>query len=232
MKAFKIAFSAIGIFMLFACVYSSIGTYQFIQQSATTTGEVLKIDSYVATSDGSSHYMYRPIVGFIANGQGYSFVSSMSSSSPAYSVGERVEVIYDPENPGRSGQIKGFFSQWIFSIISALMGITFSAVGLGMTWYGIANRRKAEQLMREGQPVLAKIESIGHNTRFSFNGRNPYQITAQWQNPQTSQIHIFKSDNIWFDPSAYIDGDDVPVLIDKNNPKRYHVDLSFLPKTA
>ncbi|MNC77488.1 hypothetical protein D3C75_1294550 [compost metagenome] len=57
-------------------------------------------------------------------------------------------------------------------------------------------------------------------------------IRSQWLNPRTSEVHLFESDNIWFDPSDYLKDESISVFIDKKNPKKYHVDISFLPKIA
>ena len=57
-------------------------------------------------------------------------------------------------------------------------------------------------------------------------------IVSQWQNPATSKLHIFESDNIWFDPTDFIKTDKIKVWIDRKNPKKYMVDLSFLPEVA
>ncbi|MNH47046.1 hypothetical protein D3C79_1101060 [compost metagenome] len=70
------------------------------------------------------------------------------------------------------------------------------------------------------------------NTRISVNGRHPYVIRSQWLNPRTSEVHLFESDNIWFDPSDYLKDESISVFIDKKNPKKYHVDITFLPKIA
>jgi hypothetical protein len=66
----------------------------------------------------------------------------------------------------------------------------------------------------------------------SVNDRHPFQIVTQWQNPSTSEIHVFESDNIWYDPSEFITNQRITVYIEKENPKKYWVDLSFLPKMA
>lgn len=45
-------------------------------------------------------------------------------------------------------------------------------------------------------------------------------------------MHVFVSDCIWFDPTDHIDTDELTVLIDKDSPKKYYVDISFLPEVA
>ncbi|MCD9031136.1 hypothetical protein LDO32_05250 [Luteimonas sp. Y-2-2-4F] len=62
--------------------------------------------------------------------------------------------------------------------------------------------------------------------------RLPFRIVSQWRDPSTAKIHVFTSDDIWFDPTAYVDRARIPVLIDRRDPGRYLVDLSFLPQRA
>ena len=45
-------------------------------------------------------------------------------------------------------------------------------------------------------------------------------------------MHVFESDNVWFDPTSYVKGRKITVFIENDNPKKYLVDLSFLPKLA
>ena len=92
--------------------------------------------------------------------------------------------------------------------------------------------KMVEDLKKNGTRVNAEFQSVQLNTTLKVNGRNPYQILAQWQNPTTTEIHIFNSDNLWFDPTDYIKSDVIEVLVDMQNPKKYHVDTSFLPKIA
>jgi hypothetical protein len=81
-------------------------------------------------------------------------------------------------------------------------------------------------------PIEASIQSVGINTDVSVNGRNPFRIVAQWQDPATSQVYVFESHNIWFDPSSYIKQKAIRVFVDKANPGKYYVDVSFLPQLA
>ena len=57
-------------------------------------------------------------------------------------------------------------------------------------------------------------------------------LITQWQNPATSEVHVFKSNNIWFDPSSYIHTDTITVFCEKDDLSEYYVDISFLPKLA
>ena len=63
-------------------------------------------------------------------------------------------------------------------------------------------------------------------------GRRAYRIVSHWQDPVSGNLHVFRSDDIWFDPSDYIDRDQITVRIDPRDPKNYHVDIGFLPELA
>lgn len=70
------------------------------------------------------------------------------------------------------------------------------------------------------------------DTSWKQNGRSPYRIHAQWQDPASRQIYVFRSDAIWYDPSDYIPEGDITVYVERGNPSRYYVDTSFLPPLA
>jgi len=45
-------------------------------------------------------------------------------------------------------------------------------------------------------------------------------------------LYIFRSENLWFDPSDHVTQEKIPVLVDEANMKKYWVDTTFLPKLA
>jgi hypothetical protein len=77
-----------------------------------------------------------------------------------------------------------------------------------------------------------EFQSVQQNSSYKRNGRSPFNVYAQWRNPATGEIHVFRSENLWFDPSPYLKGNAIRVLMERGNPRRYHLDLSFLPKMA
>lgn len=68
------------------------------------------------------------------------------------------------------------------------------------------------------------------DTSIKVNNRSPWALTAQWQHPTTGDIHTFQSAAIWFDPTDHVNRETLDVLVDADNPTRYRVDISFLPK--
>jgi hypothetical protein len=164
-------------------------------------------------------------------GNEITFTTSSSSNPPSYSVGENVEVLYNPK-ASNDAKIKGFYSLWLGTIILGAFGVVLLIIGASMF---IANKKKSAllaHLQQNGRRINTDFQSVGINTSLAVNGRNPFQIISQWQNPTTSKLHIFTSENIWFDPKNYIKSNEISVLIDIKNPKKYWVDISFLPEIA
>ena len=185
-----------------------------------------------SSSSSTSSYTYKPEVEFkTPNGKRIEFTSSSGTNPPSYSKGEVIEIFYDESLP-QNAKINGFFSLWGGAIILGLMGIIFTLIGTSIFLTKHLKSKKIEFLKRNGTPIQAKFQSVGRNRMVAVNKRNPYQIYVQWKNPMTSKRHIFKSENIWFDPTDLINTDEITVLIERNNPKKYYVDTSFLPKLA
>ncbi len=227
-KLISILFSLIGIGMLIGTYFITQSTLDFTAEAQLTEGQVIK--NVQRRSEDS--YTYYPVVAFIApDGRQIQFMSSTGSKPPSYDVGERVEVLYRPDNI-EDARINSFFSLWFGSIIFGIMGSVFFFIGAGLAFFGMRNKRRNAQLKTMGTPINPQICNVELNESYSANGQHPYRIISQWQNPASGKIHVFLSDNIWFDPSDYIKTDSIKVFIDSNNPKNYIVDLSFLPELA
>ncbi|SDX72923.1 DUF3592 domain-containing protein [Marinobacter mobilis] len=224
----KYVFSVIGIAMLVGASLLYNNTSDFLTRAVSAQGQVVDL----VLSRSSDTTTYYPVVVFRdASGRQVEFKSNSGTNPPSYTRGERVEVLYEPGEP-EAARINGFFSLWGAAIIVGGLGLVFGLVGFGMTVYGLLHQRGKAFLQKHGVRILTAFQGVELNTGFEVNGRNPYRIVAQWQHPETGNIHRFVSDNLWFDPSDYITSDTVPVLIDESNPKKYWMDTSFLPKLA
>jgi hypothetical protein len=231
---FKYLFTTIGIAMLLGTYYISESTISFISEAVKTEGTVVRLDaSWAGSSNFSQHSrIYRPVVRFTdQNGSQHEFISSSGSNPPSYPEGEKVELLYLPAEP-ESAQINDFFSLWAGSIILGGLGGVFFVIGAGIFLVPMLKGKKNDFLREQGTPIETEFQSVALNRAVAVNGNCPFQVVTQWKNPATSEIHIFKSDNLWYDPSQYIRNKWIRVFIDRNNPKRYYVDLSFLPKLA
>ncbi len=224
----KYVFTLVGLAMLAGAFYFYKDTTSFLETATRTEGIVIEL---VRTrSDGSD--MYKPVVQFVEqNGKAIEFTSSTSSNPPSYSVEEKVGVWYDPAKPEHA-EIDGFFSLWGISAIFGGLGAIFFLIGSGIILATTIKSRKHEYLRLHGTPIETDLQSVQLNTSFTVNGKHPYKVSTQWFNPFTSEVHVFESDNLWFDPASYVKDRKITVFIENDNPKKYFVDLSFLPKLA
>ena len=238
MSFIKYIIAAVGVALLGGAYLAFSSTQDILKTAVSTQGTVIELvrsrssSSSSSSSLSDSDYTYAPVVEFeTQDGRRVEFKSSTSSNPPSYSRGEKVEVLYQETFP-ENAKIQGFFSLWGLSMIVGIFGLILSLIGFGIIFSSIKKSKKIKALKDSGTRVNAEVQSVGLNTSLKVNGRHPFQIIAQWQNPTTTKIHIFKSDNIWFDPEEYVKGNMVDVLIEPDNPKVYHVDTSFLPEVA
>ncbi len=224
----KYAFTVIGLGILFGAFSLYTNTQDFLKNALTTNGTVVELIS----SRSSDSTIYRPVVEFkTQDDKLIEFISSSGSNPSSYSKGEIVEVLYQKSSPEQA-KISGFFSLWSGPVILGGLGTVFFIVGFSIIFFGNLKDKKIKYLKRNGIPVRAKFQSVEINDSLEVNDRNPYQICVQWKNPTTSELHVFNSENIWFDPTVHISNEEITVLIERNNPKKYYVDISFLPKVA
>jgi hypothetical protein len=230
----KYVFSAIGIAMLAGALFWVQNIRSFLAQASTAQGTVIELVHSRSSSSSSSNSSgtWAPVVRFVtANGEKIEFTSGTSSNPPGYSQGESVEVLYDAGKP-RDARINGFGSLWLGPMIFGGLGSIFFLIGGGIILFSVLHGRKEEYLKQNGTRILTTFQSVELNTSLAVNGRHPFRVFTQWTNPTTSEIHVFASDNLWFDPSPHINNRAITVFIEPGNPKKYYVDLSFLPKLA
>ncbi len=233
MKVFKIVgsiFAPIGLIFLVVGVMIYQGTQSFLSQSKSAEGEV--IDLVMGTSNSSGSRSSYPVVRFKSDdGQVVTFQGSMGSSPPDFHVGERVTVRYHVENP-HDARIESFVQLWLLPMVFGGLGLIFSSIGISFWAVVLASSRKKKWLRAHGQIVHAKINSVSLDTSLRVNGQHPYRIYAQRLDSMHNTVHVFKSDPIWYDPESHIHQKTVPVYIDPANPKKYLMDVSFLPSSS
>ncbi len=94
-----------GVYMLYVSV-------QLETKGKITEGIVVEMDA--STTDGST--TYSPIIEFEANSETHSFKGNISSNPPQYSIGDRVDVRFDPGNPD-TAQIDNSSERWLTPLI-------------------------------------------------------------------------------------------------------------------
>jgi uncharacterized protein DUF3592 len=232
MKKFgKFAWISLGIgaLMLFIALVLWNKTRSFVARAASAQGVVTEL-IVVRDKDGGSD-TYKPAVQFTTpEGQEVNFTSSFSSRPPAYDVGEAVPVLYIPGH-AEEARLKGFGSLWLGPTILAGLGAVFGLIGGSILYAGRMGEKKRDYLMAYGNSIQTDYQGVDRNTSLKVNGRSPWRITSQYLDPTTNKLRIFHSENLWFDPTNFIKTRQLTVLVDPKDPKRYHMDTSFLPET-
>ena len=225
----KYAFTLVGLTMLAGALYWFQTTRAFVAAAALAQGIVIDLEA--SRSDNST--TWRPVVRFnLPEGRAIQFSSNVSSNPPSYRKGEQVEVLYQPSQPDKA-KINSFGPLWGGPLIVGGLGAVFFLIGAGILVFTRVKAQRDEYLKEHGTPIRTRFQNVELNPAIRVNGSCPFRIVTQWQNPATSEVHLFHSNNLWFDPSQYLGpGQDVTVFIEPGNPKKYFVDLSFLPKLA
>lgn len=100
--------------LLFALIGIGFGVYSvaFAVGCAEAPGTVVRM---------VGKEMRRPIVEYDVQGKQFTVEGAVSSSPPAYSVGEEVTVLYRPDDPSVA-RINSFTECWLFPLRSAAVG--------------------------------------------------------------------------------------------------------------
>lgn len=221
-------FLVVGLSMFAGAAYWIFHTEQFVRGAKSAQGQVIKLE-HSRSSNSTSYY---PVVRFrTGSGQEITFRSSFGSNPPSHRVGEAVIVMYSESTPN-DARIHSFLSLWLGPTIVGGIGSVFALIAAGILYWRRRAAELAQYLRRHGTPIQTDFQNVELNTRLRVNGRHPWRIVTQWKNPSTGELHLFHSDNLWFDPTSYISTKQLVVFLDRNNPKRYHMDVSFLPKLA
>ncbi|BAT54012.1 hypothetical protein NOS3756_29760 [Nostoc sp. NIES-3756] len=104
-------------------INSSVGTVK-------TQGTVIDFERVKSVdSEGHSHEYYYPIVSFTpSSGKTTTFESRTGSYPPAFSKGQQVEIVYNPQQPS-SAMIYSWFDLWFLPTMFTGMGSIFALIG-------------------------------------------------------------------------------------------------------
>ncbi len=205
--------------------YTWYSTKSFTDKAVRTSGKVVDI---LASRGSKGGLTYKPVVMYAdASGTQHRYIPAFSSNPPAYEAGETLTICYDPNDPDKA-RIAGL-GEYTGALILGGMGLVFSLIGAGYYTYVIVKRRRDAWLQHHGRQIKADFIEVKIARSVRVNNENPFYLLCEWKDPLTKKKHRFKSNFIWYDPTAYMhDRKQLEVLIDPDNPGRYQVDISFL----
>lgn len=216
-------FFPIGLVLVAVALYFIQADRKLAQAGGRAEGTVIEI---VHARGTSGKIVYRPLVEFRTPGrERQEFANDVSSSLPGYGRGERVQVLFDPDNPA-DAKIDSFMERFFIPSIFGLVGSIFTIVGGGNLFTVWRRQRVIDGLRQAGRRIEAGVIGCERDTGLKINGRHPFRVHAQEFHPATGKLASFSSEPIWVDLSKVLAGKSVPVLIDPADPKRHYVDLS------
>lgn len=218
-------FAVIGLLMLMGGSYFYLSGYSQEKSGIVVTGQIIDLSVH-RSDDGAS---YCPVVKYTDGQEEYVMESSYCSSGYRNAQGDDIDVIYQPGNPDNA-VIHSFGGLYGGAVILLGMGAVFALVGTLPLIIMYLRSKSGQRLLREGMPVKARFSEVILNTTININGRSPFQIVAQMHDTAANTVKLYYSHNIAFDPSPFINQEFVTVYVDKKNPDKYYMDISFLPK--
>ena len=118
---------AIAVIVLLISLFVYHHSQKFIQSASRAQGTVTRL---VKKSDGSDSDSSYPVYTFEdSQGKQHEIYSSSGSYPPAYSVGEKVTVLYQPDDP-QNAEMDSFMDKWFFSVMLAGFGLLDLLLGL------------------------------------------------------------------------------------------------------
>lgn len=131
-----------------------------------------------------------------------------------YPVGSVLTIAYSTQNPD-AAKIDTLLELWLVPIIFALLGLVLVALGY----------RRADPFdwRVNGEGIMASFVRL-KKTKLG------QVVVCQWHNPADGKKYTFESSPAQIDPQKLPEDKKVSVYIDRANPNKYWVDLSFLGK--
>ena len=213
------------IFTGLGAIFIVIGLVIFVNgfsstDKVETVGTVTKIIPYRDSNYNLKHEVY---VSYTVEGREYE--SRLDGYSSSFYEGKKIDIYYNKDNPN----IVGTKFAGVLYLIAPGIGLIFFIIGAtGLLVKG--NKNKLEKRIKEtGQLIYANYVETELNTSYNVNGKNPFNVICEWNNPADNKKYIFKSKNIWIDPEYIIQEKGIkqfPVYID--DKMKYIVDIDVL----
>jgi LPXTG-motif cell wall-anchored protein len=104
-----------------------IDTLEFVDSAQSASGSVVEVE---ARTDSDGDTLFYPVFEFTtAEGEEIQFRSNSGSNPPSRDKGEKVEILYDPNQP-QNARENSFSGLWMFSTILLVFGGIFALAGV------------------------------------------------------------------------------------------------------
>lgn len=189
------------------------------EDKVETVGVITEMAPYRSGNSDTSYHVW---VAYQVEGKEYE--SKLNGYSSDFYKGKEIEIYYEKNNPSKIG-VK---SLDLLVLIFPGMGFLFMTIGGIGIFVKLNKKRRKEQLKEKGELIYANYTETILNRAYTVNGRNPYNIICEWNNPSDSKKYLFRSENIWINPEDIIQERNIktfPVYINPNKIEHYFIDV-------
>ncbi|MBU7582497.1 MAG: DUF3592 domain-containing protein [Nostoc sp. TH1S01] len=129
-RVFGSIFAGIGSIFVITGIIIGVNTRSFFGKSISTQGTVIDVVKHKSRdSNGRSSTNYYPVIEFTANsGKLVEFEANSGSNPPTYTQGQKVEILYNPQEP-ESAMINSSADLWVLPAIFTGLGSIFVVIG-------------------------------------------------------------------------------------------------------
>ncbi|MCE9646004.1 MAG: DUF3592 domain-containing protein [Chloroflexi bacterium] len=130
MKKFFNISTVLGLILMLIAGYLYTREVSFLKTAETVTGRVVDLQ-YSSSSDGGGSYC--PVIDFDTKaGEPVRYYGNVCTAPPAYDIGDRVDVVYDPANI-KHVALDSFWSKYLGAFVLTVIGLPFLILGI---WLG------------------------------------------------------------------------------------------------
>lgn len=112
----------------------------------------------------------------------------------------------------------------LFLLIFGGIGLLFFVLGVIFLIVELKKKLRNDKLLGAGNYVMAEVLEVTLNYNVAVNRRHPYIVRCRYQD-MYGNVHIFKSRDLFFDPTDLLKDRMVKVYVDGENYKHYYVDI-------
>lgn len=218
-------FAGLGLLFILIGIFICINTFNY-ENTINTTGTITNITTHKDIDGDTEHEVY---ISYNIDGKEYE--SKLNGYSSSFYEGKQIEIYYDKDNPNKIG-VKSI--DLVF-LIFPILGLISFIIGMSGLMVKIKRKKFEKRLKENGKIIYGDYVETILNTSYRVNGKHPYNIICEWNNPIDNQKYIFKSKNIWINPEHIIEEKNIkqfPIYIDEQNIKKYIIDTDKLTENV
>ena len=231
LKTLGLLFAVLAGLLLVVGAGFAVWTLVFLNRSEVAAGTVIRLDDEGLADRRSGARMTRPIIRFAtASGARIEFAHRFASTPPAFDVGERVQVRYDPAAPA-SARIDSPVSLWLLPSLFGGLSASFGTVAIILIVLYTGHVRARAELVAHGLRHQGRVVTV-ERQYFTKGGdkRALRAVTVDAVDPATGTTRRFTRKGFRASDVDHLQpGDPMTVIVDTRDPENFALDL---PETA